>query len=536
MPIDSWSWKHSVALFAFVAAVYLPSIGKGFVYDDGVLVVQPPAPQSLSDALQLFVTPYHEAGSVHYYRPLTQFSYLAQKGLVGLSAPSFHFVNALIAGLLAIAAGALLRLPVWGLSPWRAAWGAAFFVLHPMASSVIYPISGRETLLMSLFLVLTLYAWLAQHVWLSAVWLLAALLCKEPALCGLPLVIATDWLGLTRIPPRDLRGALLRYGPHLAAVVIWVTMRSLLFGGGGLASGEARSFLWAWVYAVQVLLAPFLSLVYEPLQAGWFSVPHLIVAALAGGVLFFMLQRDNSQQRPTVLFWLVWFVLTFLPTSNLAHQETLFDERYVFPSSLALAALLAIGSRQIAGRSSAIAGTVLLVVVGAIGFHRGSYFSEEPFFRQWISHRPSYSPAHLGLAQVLDREGRADEALEAYRRAAQVAPGFATAQLKLASAYAVRGRWTESVEAYLQALKLASPTPVVLYRFGIVLREAGRFDDSAAVLRQSIALEPDAPEPHLELAATLDLLGKPNDARAERERAQQLKVPSSPPSTAPEAR
>lgn len=528
MSIDSWSWKHSVALFVLVATLYLPSIGKGFVYDDGVLVVRPPAPQSVGDALRLFVTPYHEPGSVHYYRPLTQLSYLVQKTFVGLSASSFHCVNALIAGLLATVASALLRLPIWGLSTGRAAWGAACFVLHPVASSVIYPIAGRETLLLTLFLVLTLYAWLARHEWLSAASLLAALLCKEPALCGLPLVIAADGLGLTPVRPSDFRGALRRYAPHLAAVVVWVAMRSLLFGAGGLASGDARSFLWAWVYAVQVLLAPFLSLVYEPLQAGWFSVPHLIVAALLGGLLFFMLQRDNSLQRSVAHFWLAWFVLTFLPTSNLAHQETLFDERYVFPPSLALAALVAIASRQIPGKSFAIAGTAILVAFGAIGFHRGTYFSEEPFFRQWISHRPSYSPAHLGLAQVLDRQGRPDEALEAYRRAVQVAPGFATAQLKLASACAVRGRWAESVDAYLQALSLAPPTAVVLYRFGISLREAGRLDDSAAVLRQSIALEPSAPEPHLELAQTLDRLGKPADARAERERAQRLGSPSHP--------
>ena len=96
-------------LFAGVVAVYAPSLGAGFLYDDhDVIAVQPP-PRSPGDLARVFAEPHFRG--LPYYRPVTRLSLLTQKGLHGDRPGAFRLANAALMGAAALLAFAVMRTP-----------------------------------------------------------------------------------------------------------------------------------------------------------------------------------------------------------------------------------------------------------------------------------------------------------------------------------------------------------------------------------------------------------------------------------------
>jgi hypothetical protein len=119
--------------------------GHGFLYDDRELILEEPRPHGFSDLARAFAEPYY--GALPYYRPLTRISYLVEKELFGDVPAPFLLTNAALMGALTLAAYALLIRPRFGIGPRPALAAALLFALHPVASSCVVPIAGRDTLL-----------------------------------------------------------------------------------------------------------------------------------------------------------------------------------------------------------------------------------------------------------------------------------------------------------------------------------------------------------------------------------------------------
>ena len=254
-------------LFVVVVGIYLPSVGHGFLYDDYEVILSNAPLRSIED-LGRILTERHFL-SLPYYRPVVRSSLLLQRTLHGDQPGPFHLFNVFVAGWIALIAYALLRLPVFGLRPRWAFLAAVVFVVHPVASSCVYPIaSGRETLLPALFILLALYCFLRAGPWwrvgASASFALA-LFGKEQAVVTLAIFVLADGLGLTSAAPgRSLRRWLVRYWPEAAIGAVYFSIRHFLFAGGEYRLGDLGQFALSYLYALQVVTVPFWELVYEP--------------------------------------------------------------------------------------------------------------------------------------------------------------------------------------------------------------------------------------------------------------------------------
>ena len=81
------AWRPT-ALFTFVVALYLPAAGYDFIYDDAVLIVNEPAPQSSGDVLRVFGERHWH--NLPYYRPVARVTMVAQKWLHGNRPAPYH--------------------------------------------------------------------------------------------------------------------------------------------------------------------------------------------------------------------------------------------------------------------------------------------------------------------------------------------------------------------------------------------------------------------------------------------------------------
>jgi tetratricopeptide (TPR) repeat protein len=510
------SRRIALGLAALVLLVYLPDLRNGFVYDDHEVVLQQAPVRSPAELARVFAEPHGLPQSqLPYYRPITRASLLVQKGLHGDAAPLFHLANAALMSATAVVAFALLRTPALALSPWAAAWGAAVFAVHPIASECVHPIaSGRESAMPALFMIATLACWMRGRRIAAYACFAAALWSKEQAIT-VPLLAAwADLLGLAPGAPGRRVGAWLRRMAPFALV----TAAYLFVRGAVVPQNEGDGAFWArfaahWaahpvapleaaLFLLQSAFAPRAALAYEPSFAVWFSAPRALAANAAFAAVVTVLATSRALAFPArvVAFWVGWIPLAMLLNANILPIETAFAERYLLVSSLGIAALVAalgdrLAQRTAATRAIAAVAIALLVALAAITIHRSGYYRDEVAFgRQWVATSPQHANAHASLGAALARAELDAEAIAALREAVRLEPALAAAHYNLGVVLARRGARDEAIAAFEGALRAYPGDADAHYALGVLLAQRGATADAAAHLREALRLRPDFAE------------------------------------------
>lgn len=212
----------AVWLFAAFSLIYLPDIGHGFIKDDYGWIASSRADR-LADAWRFFTdTP------MGFYRPLVSLSFAVNGRLHGLRPLPYAHTNF---GLVLLTAAGLWALGRrLGLRSGAALFAAAVwaFNVHGINMSVLW-ISGRTSILGTLFVVLAALAFSSSHRVIAGVFVLLALLSKEEPI-ALPIVFAA-WTAIDlwgeRPGARALATAIARRTwPSFAAVAVYLVLRA----------------------------------------------------------------------------------------------------------------------------------------------------------------------------------------------------------------------------------------------------------------------------------------------------------------------
>jgi Tfp pilus assembly protein PilF len=508
-----------IGLFVGVLLVYLPSLRNEFVYDDYSMILHQPEPASLS---HVGAAVKRMASGLPYYRPVTWSTFLVQKWLHGDSPAAFHFVNAALMAATACLAFVFLLTP-------------AFRINRRYAACVYPAASGREALLAACLMLASACAFLRAGIgWYIAALLalLAALFSREQAIVLPAIFLIADVLKLScDAPGRDFREWLSRYVPVIAVVVAWFAARWMLFSGSEFQLAlinEPMGPLYSMAFAVQSIFAPFSALHYEPAIEDWFSWPRLLVASTGVLILLVSLVRSKSGDRRVAAFWLIWFVLVFLPTANILKQETEFDERYVLLSLLSVMAIAA----MLASRVSAEVfwqqrvrwiSVCLLTICVCLTVYRGGFYRDNlNFFTSWTQSSPGSAVARHNLANSLLARGHTDEAIESFQQAVRLNPEFTASHFDLAQTAASVGKTDLAERHYLAAIRLDPSHGKAHLYLGNVLYQVGNLDESLQHLQDAVRLLPESAVAHNSLGVTLHRQQKSLEARGHLETAVKL--------------
>jgi len=515
--------RHAIVAALIVAGFYAGStVPDAFIYDDDLLVGQPLAPHSVADLGRVFTEPHY--GKLPYYRPLARVTYGAQKALQGDAPRPYRAFNGALAGLILLAAFLLFDDPRFRIRGGPALLAALGFSLHPIASSCVYPITGRETLLPTLFGLLAVVAHLrAGTGWRIAATTLfaAALLSKEQAIAIPLLFLLADLLLRPRASPVEW---IRRYAPIGAVIIAYFAIRGAVLTGGPVEIAlldDPGGPLKSLAYGLQTVFWPRVALVYEPPVEASLALWRLLAALVPAAFLVWAAQRSAAPIPRLALFWGAWFVVAQLPSANVLAQETAFDERYVFMASAGFAALVAtvVSARwpRGTGRKVALAlACVWIVVLAAIGHHRATFFSSGLIFHeQWARTNPASSAAHNGLGVFLARAGRTGEAIEEYAEAIRLRPGNEQAHNNLGTALEQAGESERAVAQLEQALQLHPAYAEAHYNLANTLAGLGRGDEAAAHYRQALTHRWDYTRAHNNYAVLLASRGEIDAALAE---------------------
>ena len=527
------------------AAVYLPALRFGFVYDDTQQIVLSRARFAWDSIPSYFTTDvwsYIYLLKTNYYRPVFLLWLMLNYQLFGLNTVLWH-ASAIAAHLAATLLVYALALRLTGKRTVAGAAGLLFGV-HPVHVEAVAWLSGSTE---TLFAILGLGAILCHLRWRDSrsqpqrgIWCAAeiglfalALFAKETAVVLPALLCAWDWLlpaaAFTSLKQR-IGTAVSTFFPHLIVVSAYLVARYHALGSfAPLARNwPLPTLIGTWPLALSFylrqLLIPFQYSIFYPVAPvqhfGLAEVAfHLLPVLLAAGALVWISRRSAVNA-----FCALLLVLPILPVLNLQvfTRDDFLHDRYLYVPSAGLCILLGIGLEKLIPRVP-LRAAALLVAVGGLALvcvQAGSFWKDNlTLFDKAIEVAPENALAAQYLGEELVEKERWVDALHVLNRSLVSKPGSYEIDIQIAKCYFALGDVDGAVSHFQDAIQLAPHLPAAYLDLAMIeirrnlLQQAE--DHMQLALRFRPEYSPLYERYHYRLARILEMEGKWSGALGE---------------------
>jgi tetratricopeptide (TPR) repeat protein len=488
------TWARCTVLALLGFAVHFPSLQGQLIWDDQYLAHDNPfikSPLLLLESFRHYL--FLDSFSAHY-RPVQNISYIFDYLVWNTDTYGFHLSNILWHAGSGILLYLLLRRLLNGFrggsfAPTVAFFAALIWMVHPVHSAAIDYISGRADSLAFFF---ASGAWLlflrgretpralvrSILFVLAAFSLLLALCSRESACLWVAMFLAHlfifDQTASRRVKVAGLVACLLVVGgyaflrqlPEQRATTLttapgWpAPIRATLMAR---ALGDyARLMVWpSNLHMDRTVFDP------QSLQnsASWrqeIGVEYLSVLGLIVAVALIVTASRKGPARSVRIFGAAWFLLTYLPTSNLFQLNATVAEHWLYLPSVGLLIFIAGCCLElpIKARRFAIAAACLAcAALSARSFVRSTdWLNEETFYRRTLAAGGSTLRIALNLGRVYSSKHDYAKAEGLFRRVLQISPDYASARTNLGDALFHQGKIKEAEEVFAQANKSAPET------------------------------------------------------------------------------
>ncbi len=537
-------------LLCFLAAlVFANSFKNDFVgYDDQNLIVNNPAIRSLSpdNVAQMFVPKLR--GN---YQPIRTLSYAIDYAIWGARPLGFHLTNIVLHALTVVCVWLLLR---GLLSEPVALLAAMLFAVHPIHVESVTWMSARKDLLSLAFFLLAIL-WYEKSEssgkvvpYVGSIIATALALLSKLTAVSLPFcILLLEFCRHGRPGAAELGRKLVRLLPHFLLVCLVVGLNFLRVGtmpthGDALVGLEQAGHPFVrdvWL-SMPMVVCRYIGLLLVPcrlsthydvtrltdLADARVLVPSAFLAAvvLIGVVAFF-------RGRMALAFCIGWFVITFLPTSNLVPTAAMMTDRYMHIPSIGFAALLAMaltypikkmsGATNPTVRLLALApALIVMLLFSVLTVRRNTDWRDTTsLFSRTLLVNPRSVDARLAIGAMYDRAGDYNAAIEMYRSALDIVPGHYRVLYDLGVSYMKKGWLHQAIEA-LEESRAANPDFLAThFNLALSYHEQGRYDDAIAEHREVLRINPRYAASHGDLGRIYIEMGEPELALKELNRA-----------------
>ena len=519
----------AVGLLIITTAAYAPVLWNDFInFDDDRYTYDNPQVMdglSLSGLRWAFTSTWNAN-----WHPLTWISHMLDCEIYGLK-PWGHHLTSLLIHLANVVLLFVLLTRLTGL-PWRSAFVAALFGVHPLHVESVAWVAERKDVLSTLFFMLTLIAY-ARYVerrgikaYLLVFGAFALGLMAKPMLVTLPIVLLLlDIWPLRRLEPAaegKVKGRVARVSfwtlvpeklPLLAlsvgSSVITVIAQSKASAVKPLGDAGVHLANIAAGYAAYIgkMLWPLkLGVIYPrpgPNLPAW-QVAGSAVLLLAITTAVFVFRRS----RPYLVFGWLWFLITMVPVIGVVQVGAQFiADRYTYIPLIGL--FIAItwgaadlgpdwqrgqrGDRAASPQHSFAQSPILLVPILIVLVFSGLTFRQVGFWRDSMTlfthtlrvTAPS-ATAHTNLGVSYSGRGELDEAIRHYEKALEINPTHVNALYNRGNAYLRKRMYDEAIQDYVAALETKPDSPEALTNLGKAYSDMRRYEESEASYRRAL--------------------------------------------------
>jgi len=486
------------------------------------------------------------------WHPVTWLSHMVDCQIFGLNAGEHLFVNALIHVANTVLLFLFLK-RVTGAS-WRSAIVAALFSLHPLhVESVAWAVERKDTL-STFFGLLSLLAyaryaeapsWKRQA--LVALWLSLGLMAKSVLVTWPFVLLLLDYWPLRRLEwqPTDGLGRFAKAWvplireklPLFCLVAASMVVTYLAQSYAGSQAFVDASFLLRLSnaiasYAKYLLLTVWPSglAVNYPLSPG--GVPAWQVAA--AGVLLLAITAialREARKRPYLITGWLWFLGTLVPLIGLVQigaGRAMADRYYYIPSiGLFIAIIFGLADLAVAWRvgpvTIAAASAIVLLILGSLTAMQVNRWRDSVTLFEWtLSVTSNNALIQNQLGDILNRQGKHDEAIAHFTEALRIKPDYYYALANMGWALRQQNKAPEAISFLQRALKVR-PNSDTHRQLALVLAGQGKNDDA---LREFEKANPNDFESRVRRAEILTRQGKLSEAISQLNEALRLKPDS----------
>ena len=501
---------------------YWPTFSNGFVnYDDNGYVTQNVHLQPGLTAANISWA--WQATIMANWHPITWMSHMADIQVFGLHAAGHHATSLLLHALNVVLLFYLLRSATGFL--WRSFVVAALFALHPLNVECVAWVSERKSLLCTLFLFLTLFAygWYVRKPGIgryAAVAILFALgLASKPMIITLPFaLLLLDYWPLARIAIPDSGEStslffkkswplvfekfpllILSAGSAYITVIAQARSKAIAISGNFSLPVRVANALWSYLlYLLKAIWPVHLAIFYphpEDTLAVWKPL-----AALAFILLFTYFCMRGFRQRYLVAGWF-WYLGCLVPVIGFVQvgRQAMAD-RYPYTPLIGIFVLVvwwvADRSSGLPNRSEILGGAaaIFLIFFGALTWRQTTYWKDSfALFGHALEISPVNFIAENNLGEAYIQSGRPDLAYDHFLRAIQEKPRFGLAHYNLGVVMVGQNRRADARAEFQSAIQYgqeASEIASAYHNLGIVMLEESQLAESIKMFTEALQLSP----------------------------------------------
>ena len=525
-------------------------------------MVENPAIRSLSiDNLVDIFTP--KAGKT--YQPVRVLSYAIDYYFWRLNPVGYHLGNITLHGLSAVVLylllvsilGQIRETTFMGSNRVIALFATLLFVVHPVNVEAVTWIASRKYGLLALFYFSSFYFYVKSsergryykiHYAASINSYVLAIL-SSPFSVTLPAILLMYDFCRNRNNSlfKVIKSNLLSYLPYLLLAVFqltlfWISFTTTFGPTPTIKSHHLSNPFYTFLTMFRVIYDYIVNLIF-PLWLNNMYVHHTSTSIFEYKVMIalvavlFLLVISILQARvgnKLGLFCFGWFVITWLPVSNIIPISTNIADRYLYlPAvglflffSASLVKLSQAGFSKNVRRFTMYPLVVFLICTLAyLSIERNRVWTNsETLWRDSLRKAPDYWVPYLNLGLVKAQQGNLEQASDFYYKALQLNPSSVHIHNNLGVALLEQGKINEAVNHYMAALRLESDFAETYNNLGVAMFKWGKFDRAIAYYREALRFDPEFNKAHNNMGNALVEQGRFDEAIFHYSRALELKA------------
>jgi len=473
-----------------------------------------------------------------YWHPLTWLSHMLDVQIFGLKSGGHLITNVILHALNVLLLFSLLKRSTGCI--WRSAFVAALFALHPMNVESVAWVAARKNVLSTTFLLLTLVAYIryaespgfCRYLIIAGCYAMG--LMAKPMLVTLPFgLLLFDFWPLKRLRFEDgarstggfkLLGQLIAEKIPLfllSAATIYIATISL-HRYGDMVQTAAVDMKLRIANALVSYVAYLEQLIYPVDLTCFYPFPETVPFWETALSFMFLIAVSITamraySKRPYVTFGWFWYLGTLVPVIGLV-QAGLWPataDRFVYVPYIGIFIILSWGPAEVFKRfhlsSTALAasGGFIISILAVMSYNQTAYWKNSvTLFQHAIAVTSGNYLSHYALGFALERRGKANAAIEHYRRSLKINPQQVDVHYNLALVLASQGKSEEAIAQYQKVLLLDPNDYQVYNNLGNLFYKQGRFDDAIRQYERAIGIKPDHTNAHRNLGAALIRKGR----------------------------
>lgn len=503
-------------LFVCIVVTYRNAIHNEFRYDEADVYQGAEIPR-FEDRLAYAFTLRTESPSVPskllWFRPA---AFLTSWQLFLMAQKQPYAINLFNIVFLTIAGFALFRLIHYVSGDrWLSFVASALFCVHPVTGVwVNYAPGGVHGLLVLALMLSSMYYFVVfmnedcgrDVLWLSLLFFAVALMFHEIA-CFLPFYLAVTIYFLKK---EDRREAYSHLVPFVAMIVMYICLRSVILGKGGLGlpsqahDGNWLIYGWTLIKVFFIFLGKLVILKgivvnwCEPLMKSlswvWAALGLLIVGVCA----WLMTARGKGLVPWALSLIFVGFIPVCVGGRYALKEGLIYEGHWLYFTSIGFFVLLSLILLAVVRRwrlwGTVLTGVVVVLWINAAWAYNELYEDKIKYAEHYRRYAPGFRMAHIFLCEAYYKAGRYDEAKEAILSAKTGDPSDFGIYYYLASIDVLKGDYVTAEDNVRRSLELYPQYTGGYLLLGKIAEQQGDVPKAVDAYRRALQLDPSLTE------------------------------------------